>query len=998
MKILIIGSEGYVGSYLYTSLISSHTVTGVDHKDTTRKTLVFESENGINQYTKDFIQSFDVCIYLAGRTTRNMKEEQIRDNIDDISYMASLLLPSQLLIYSSTTAVYEECENASESTDIHEDKLDFYSLSMLMRERQIQTISNIRTIGLRLGTIVGISPKQRSDRLHIQMLKSSLFTGLIHVQHPFGLRPILSFVDLQNCIELILTSFDQHQGHQIYNICSYNTTISCVASAISLKTDSKCIYHDSENRRKGFSCSSNKFETQFNYKFISTNESIIDELIQSKTLLIESWKNPIEQTLPCLVCGETFLMEMINLHSQPLANQFVKREIELERYPLAMYRCNNCYHHQLNHIIPPEQLFTDYIYVSGTTETGNSHFTEFCKYVIKDTNVEHGTVLELASNDGTQLDKFKASGWKTYGVDPAKNLEPLATAKGHSILVGFWGDPKITDQLNDIQFDAIIAQNVFAHVPNPAQFLNMCKVVMNEKTKLYIQTSQAEIFEHGEFDTIYHEHISFFTVKSMLHLSQRCDLHLETVRKVPIHGTSYIFELRKREGSSEAVSQNVLDMIQKESEIYQPLNPIFYREHAMEKTRILKSMIGRLHDDGFVIAGYGAAAKGNTLLNFIYPDNSTTPLEYIVDENLMKQNLYTPGTRIKVVGPDILKDDYRSVAVLVLAWNFLEEIQKKILMMKRKNNTVLCVPFPDPSIYLLTNGTWERMSEFKLKSDIKIQPCKVETVLITHFYNEELLLPYWINHHASMFDHVILIDYNSTDKSNEIISRYAPSNWKVIKSKNTNFDANLVDQEVRSVEKSFPDHMWRLTLTITEFLVWPTMKHDLEDCKINCMKIQALNITGDDNVPLVSDLPLVQQRACFALTGQDYSRYIHKYTNNIDRLYLVGRHTININWISPKNGMLFKYIYSPWPEILPRKLQIAPRQPISDIIYQLGLHHQVTKEKMIEDKKWSLTLIEYDIFKETRTSDQLALLRSRMLHEQLQLPWSVKVQKFLTLF
>lgn len=1016
MRILIIGSEGYIGSELYRILSSSHEVIGADHKNLTGSTII------LTDYDTEFIHNFNVIIYLGGKSTRQMTVDDICKNVDDVVKLAGIMASDQLLIYSSTTAVYEGLESATENSALSE-ILDPYSQSMLLRERQIQLIPNIRTIGLRLATVVGISPRQRSDRLHIQMLKSAVFTGRIHISHPFSLRPILSFVDFSNCIELILKHFDKNvypPGHEIYNISSFNTSVVSVASTLALKTGAKCIFHESIISNKGFSCSSHKFETCFNMKFVSTNETIIDELLTVKNVLVENWNNlKISQTLQCLVCSNKNLIEMIDLGEQPLANQFILDLDDHQNvFPLSMHRCNKCYHHQLSHIQSPEDLFTNYIYVSGTTQTGEIHFSDFCKLVISDTGKMKGVVLDIASNDGSQLDKFKLVGWKTIGVDPARNLEPIASSKGHKIIVGFWGDEQITTQLSNESFDAIVAQNVFAHVPNPRRFLEMCKQIMNSDTKLYIQTSQAEILQNAEFDTIYHEHISFFTVKSMERLTSSCGLYLEDVRKVPIHGTSYIFIIRKMLQNCSDLhsnpSEKVLKMMKEEDFIYSDTCPITFREHANEKSRILISMIKRFVKDGFKVVGYGASAKGNTLLNFIYGgkvdtfENDRPPkLEYIVDENPMKQNRVTPGTKIKVVGLDALKNEVQPVAIVVLAWNFLEEIKKKIITIQNTNKKiVLCVPFPSPCVWFLSSCQWERMSCFPICRSIEPTQSKQKTLLITHFYNEEFILPFWIAHHAPMFDEAILIDYQSTDKSCEYIRRFAPSSWKIVPSRNAEFDAYNCDAEVEHIEKSYPDDVWKTAITVTEFFIWPTMKEDLEKFNLahiqsnrqniyrnftqpQCLRIGGFSICGDDTVPLRNDLPLVQQRAYFSNHNSGHCRYLHRYTSKIT-VYKVGRHQVNMGNTLLTNAFLFKYMISPWPESIPRKLQIGARQSLRDIQLRHGDHHQNNLQQLKNLKILYDSQGQYDIFSSAPTKNPNALVLSKILHEQLQLPWSSK--------
>ena len=972
MNICIVGSNGYIGSALTKNL--KYNIVGID--------------DPMYEYTASFIEAFDVIIYLGGRSSRIMTNYN-----DNILKITSLMNINQILIYASTSAVYEGCTNATETLDINENDLDDYCKYMLLRESSIKNIPFIRSVGLRLATVVGLSPRQRSDRIHIQMLKDAIFLGRIQVLNPLAKRCIVSMEETIKAISTIIEHHDQIQGHKIYNISSFNTNVSSIASSISRLVEVKLIYNTNSNA-KGFSVNNENFKIDFGFEYTSTNESIIKDLWNNKEELLEAWKNPIK-TLTCIVCENNNMTEMVNLGNQPLANQFTLKDVVAPAYPLAMYRCTNCYHNQLSHIIPPEELFNDYIYVSGTSKTNDEHFEWISRQIVKDK--PYGKVLDIACNDGTQLDKFKSKGWDTYGVDPAKNLYPISSEKGHHVIVGFWGDTEINKLLPDT-FDVLIAQNVFAHVPNPKNFLINCRYKMDTNSVLYIQTSQADLFIHGEYDTIYHEHISFFTIKSMLYLSELCGLYLYDVEKVPIHGTSYIFKLKlslNQEVSKirfQQVHPNVLKMIDLEKTIYSPYNPIFYKNHVDERRTLIGKMLTKYHEDGYTLIGFGSSAKGNTLLNSLIGVKNLP--EYIIDENPLKQHLYTPGTHIPVVPYEKLSGEKRPLAILVLAWNFLEEIKEKIAKVRTtpvKDGplapTIILTPFPDTSVLLLRNNKWIKMSEFPIC--MSLEKKQTETLLITHFYNEEFLLPYWIMHHASMFDHVVLINNGSTDSSCQIIRDLAPSHWQIVNSDAEKFDAYITDQQVRKIEKSYPNHIWKLSLTITEFLVWNDMNKNL--LFNNAYKLHGVNITGDDQLPLINHIQLVKQRNQITQTGSDYSRYIHRHFNTVNNLYEIGRHSIYEPSVSAHEAMIFKYIYSPWPEILPRKLQIKDRQSLDDIGRHYGRQHQVSKEQLELLKIESLKLKQFDYYQNSRNGTDNDILRSKALYGHLGEFWYSKL-------
>ena len=209
-----------------------------------------------------------------------------------------------------------------------------------------------------------------------------------------------------------------------------------------------------------------------------------------------------------------------------MANNFHDKSTQSNEYPLELMVCPNCYHCQLHFIIDPEILFKNYKYVSGTSQTGLDFFKKNAELINESANIKNASVLDIACNDGSQLDFFKDLGWNTYGVDPATNLYNLSSAKGHKIICDFWNED-IAKQLPPM--DVIIAQNVFAHTEYIDIFLQNCKIIMKPTSTLYIQTSQKNMIINGEFDTIYHEHISFFNAKSMDILVTRNGLVLNNI-------------------------------------------------------------------------------------------------------------------------------------------------------------------------------------------------------------------------------------------------------------------------------------------------------------------------------------------------------------------------------------------------------------------------------------------------------------------------------------
>jgi hypothetical protein len=332
-------------------------------------------------------------------------------------------------------------------------------------------------------------------------------------------------------------------------------------------------------------------------------------------------------------------------------------------------------------------MFKDYLYVSGTSATLREYFTFFADmtsdlyfYV----NSERPkTILDIASNDGSQLDAFKVNGLQTFGVDPAENL---ATLTQHTTVVDYWtadSANKISSTVPENKFDMITAQNVFAHVHDVTAFLANCKSVMHDKSLLFIQTSQANMIERNEFDTMYFEHLSFFTTNSMYKLAKRCGMVLENVMKTAIHGDSYVFVLSLN-GERGIDSSLVSRQIEEERKIglYKLATYEQFAMNAIKCIADLRTAVVKLRA-GNLVYGYGAAAKGMTILNA-----GNIQLSCIIDDNPLKQGRFAPGVNTPIYGSDYLIEHPANVYV-PLAWNFADEIVDRISKITQKRNTYI---------------------------------------------------------------------------------------------------------------------------------------------------------------------------------------------------------------------------------------------------------------------------------------------------------------------
>ena len=396
--------------------------------------------------------------------------------------------------------------------------------------------------------------------------------------------------------------------------------------------------------------------------------------------------NPI---INCLACGGSWLVPTLDLNDQPLANNF-RTELSTDgepRYPLAINRCGDCDHLQLTHAVDPRLIYTHYLYVSGTSGTYVEYMDWYAQFVTEQLTDKYTVkcVLDIGCNDGSQLDAFKNLGYSTFGVDPAKNLYATSTAKGHTVWCAFWNQ-ETANYINN-KFDVITTQNSFAHIPDPLAYLKLASERLADNGRMFISTSQADMVVNGEFDTIYHEHISYYNVESMRALAERAGLYLIDVVKTPIHGTSYVFILAKQQLNQHRI-ENILAT---ETRLHMGST---YRTWANDVNQLLiglKDQLDEYQHWGYRVVGYGAAAKGMTLINA-----SGIKLECVVDDNPLKQGLYCPGTTIPVVSSDYIRQipEDHLVVFVPLAWNFYTEIVGKIKKIRQSDRDLFLRYFP----------------------------------------------------------------------------------------------------------------------------------------------------------------------------------------------------------------------------------------------------------------------------------------------------------------
>lgn len=390
----------------------------------------------------------------------------------------------------------------------------------------------------------------------------------------------------------------------------------------------------------------------------------------------------------CLICNSPDIHEYLDLTDQPLANSYHKGEI-LKKYPLRMNHCANCGHSQLSVSVDPAEMFEHYLYISDTTRTLTSYFQWATDYILEQApNTK--SVLEIACNSGLFLEMFQQKGLTCYGVDPAKNIRELSEKRKLNVYVDYWGKPfseKFKTQVGTV--DLIIGVNVLAHVPDPNEFVSACVNILSPKGKLFLQTSQCDMFINNEFDVTYHEHASYFVGKSIKQLARNHGLYVSSIIKTDIHSKSFLYSLQKEQCDESQLEA----MIAEETAhgLYTIEKYKSFANKAHDTKEKLVAGLDKFRNEGYTLIGYGAAAKGNTLLNFIQ-----YKLDYIIDDSYLKWDLLTPGMDIPIHSIDLLlKQRFDKICFVPLAWNFYTEIKERISIARDTTNDVFVKYFPE---------------------------------------------------------------------------------------------------------------------------------------------------------------------------------------------------------------------------------------------------------------------------------------------------------------
>jgi len=405
----------------------------------------------------------------------------------------------------------------------------------------------------------------------------------------------------------------------------------------------------------------------------------------------------------CRICDGSRLRPFLSLGPQPPANAFPADPSgfgDEESYPLDVYFCDDCSLVQLVDVIDPGALFRNYLYLTGVSETMLRHFRTYADTVAAWSHLAHtDLVVEIGSNDGSLLASFQRLGARVVGVEPASNVAAVARGQGMETIEKFFTRDVARDILATHGPAKIIAaNNVLAHVDEPVAVLEGCRDLLDPNGAIVVEVpSLGNLVKGMEYSTIYHEHLSYYSLTTLGTLFERAGLKLTRAEQVPVHGGSLRVYARHQEyAHDKKAAEELARMMENEAAAkLTSFDSLAAFSEAVPRNRsLLRNLVDDLRSAGKTIAGYGAPAKGTVLLNYC----GFTPhdIPFVVDKSNWKVGRYVPGVHILVKSPEALTQsapDY----LLILAWNLQDEIREQQAEYHRRGGRFI-IPVPEPCI------------------------------------------------------------------------------------------------------------------------------------------------------------------------------------------------------------------------------------------------------------------------------------------------------------
>ena len=410
-----------------------------------------------------------------------------------------------------------------------------------------------------------------------------------------------------------------------------------------------------------------------------------------------------QEMCKCRLCGESVSRTFVDLGMSPLCESFLAAE-QLNQmepfYPLHVFVCERCFLVQLGEYVTPDHIYTEYAYFSSYSDSWLRHAREYVEMITERLKLgAKSQVIEIASNDGYLLQYFVQKSIPVLGIDPAANVAPVAIKKGVPTMVRFFGESTAREVVaQGKQADLLLGNNVLAHVPALNDFVAGMKLVLKPTGVITMEFPHLQrLMEFNQFDTIYHEHFSYYSFLTAEKAFARHGLTLFDVEEIPTHGGSLRIYGRHVEDQTKPVSVRVTSLREREKEMGFDGLEIYaaFDGQVKETKRRLLDFLISARRDGKSVVGYGAPGKGNTLLN--YCGIRTDFIDYTVDRNPYKHGKFLPGTHIPIYPPERIaqtKPDF----VLILPWNLKDEIVKQLAGIREWGGRFV-VPIPTVEIF-----------------------------------------------------------------------------------------------------------------------------------------------------------------------------------------------------------------------------------------------------------------------------------------------------------
>ncbi|MCS6927205.1 MAG: class I SAM-dependent methyltransferase [Candidatus Binatia bacterium] len=404
----------------------------------------------------------------------------------------------------------------------------------------------------------------------------------------------------------------------------------------------------------------------------------------------------------CRFCDTDLQYTFVDLGMSPLANSYLSpAQLQCMEpfYPLHVYVCDRCFLVQLQEFASPEHIFSDYAYFSSYSSSWLQHARTYTEMVVERFGLDaHHQVIEIASNDGYLLQYFVARGIPVLGIEPARNVAEEAIRRGIPTLMQFFGTETARQLVaQGVQADLLIGNNVLAHVPHLNDFIRGMTIVLRPRGVITVEFPHLlRLIQENQFDTIYHEHFSYFSLTTVQRIFAAHGLMVFDLEELPTHGGSLRLYVQHAEHAPHPLSPRVTELLAREEEagLTRLTTYLSFADKVQETKRHILDFLIRAKQQGKSIVGYGAPAKGNTLLN--YCGIRSDFLDYTVDVSPHKQGHFLPGTHIPIYPPERVRHT-RPDYLFILPWNLKDEIMEQMAYIRQWGGRFV-IPIPEVTV------------------------------------------------------------------------------------------------------------------------------------------------------------------------------------------------------------------------------------------------------------------------------------------------------------